>query len=126
MISFVDPATFMKAQQILILCLLVLFFGFSFNAHACLVPVQSAATMGNGCAEPGQEPARQFCDTFKSLGPQSVSDSPHPFPTHSLDVFSANLTTSLHHSVVLSRCGPHCPSGAAPPDILSITTVLRI
>ncbi len=116
----------MNAKQILTLFALTLFFGFSFNAHACLVPVYAVASMGNGCAEPEQEPVRQFCDTFKFLGPQSVSDFPHPSPFHTLDAFSATpLTPSFPHSVMLVLAGLHVPRNA-PLDVLSRTTVLRI
>lgn len=125
-LSFNSPGT-MNVKQILILFALILFFGFSFNAHACLVPVYSDVTMENGCTEPKQEPIRQFCDTFKFLGPQSVSDSPHPFLSHTVDSYSATpLTTSLQNSFLLNQGGVHRLSGSSPPDVLSITTVLRI
>ena len=60
------------------LFLIGLFFFFSFNAYACLVPIYGGieVAQGSDCTSPGEEPATQFCDGFKSLAIQSNTDLP--------------------------------------------------
>jgi len=63
-----------RAFSVLAGTLIVLFFALSFNAYACLLPVNgaTATSMGNGCSTPDEQPVFQFCDTFKTLGVQSA------------------------------------------------------
>ena len=63
-----------RALSVLAGTLIVLFFALSFNAYACLLPVNdaTATSMGNGCSTPEEQPVSQFCDTFKTLGVQST------------------------------------------------------
>jgi hypothetical protein len=54
----------------------VLFFALSFNAYACLLPINgtTAAPMANGCSTPDEQPVSPYCDTFKTLGMPSADD----------------------------------------------------
>jgi hypothetical protein len=58
--------------------LIVLFLALSFNAYACLLPVNgvTAGAMGDGCSTPDEQPVSQFCDTFKTLGVQAADKLP--------------------------------------------------
>ena len=65
-------------RKYFIVFLVGLFFLCSFNAYACLVPIYGGlkVSQGSDCTTPGEEPALQFCDGFKSLAVQSSSDIP--------------------------------------------------
>jgi hypothetical protein len=122
-----DSLSTMIVKRILTLSVLILFFGFTFNAYACLFPVYAVPSMGNGCSAAGEEPIRQFCDTFKTLGPQSISE-----PSHSSALQTAELLAPVQ-STQVPDCLPgppgrnlHCRINSPPPDVLSKTSVLRI
>jgi hypothetical protein len=106
----------------------VLFFALSFNAYACLLPVNgvTAAPMGNGCSTPDEQPVYQFCDAFKTLGVQSA-DKLH-LNSDSQTICSED-TASLALLVILtspsSRLSDH-PTVAPPQDLLLKISVLRI
>jgi hypothetical protein len=106
----------------------VLFFAVSFNAYACLLPVNGVpvAAMGDGCSTPDEQPAFQFCDAVKTLGVQSV-DTHHrntDYPTIcSEDTASLALLVKLiSHN---SRLSDH-PTVGPPQDLLLKISVLRI
>jgi hypothetical protein len=63
-----------RSLSVLACTLVVLFFALSFNAYACLLPVNAVtpAAMANGCAVPDEQPVSQYCDAFKTLGLQSA------------------------------------------------------
>lgn len=119
---------FHRSSSILVCSLVVLFFVLSFNAYACLLPVNgaTATAMGNGCSTPEEQPVYQFCDAFKTLGVQSVdklhldSDSQAlcPEDTASLTLRAAVLSYN-------SRVYDHPPDGP-PRDLLLKISVLRI
>ncbi|MEP6957401.1 MAG: hypothetical protein ABI980_01605 [Nitrospirota bacterium] len=108
--------------------LVVLFFALSFNAYACLLPVNgaTAAAMGNGCSTPDEQPVYQFCDAFKTLGVQSV-DKLHLYSD--CQTICSEDTASLALLVILtsnsSRLSDHPPVGP-PQDLLLKISVLRI
>lgn len=116
------------ARTLLVSLLLLLFVGFSFNAYACLLPVNgvTAAAMENGCSTPDEQPVSQVCDAFKTFGVQSA-DKLHlnsdcqalcPEDTASL----ALLVIRTSHSIRLSD---H-PADRPPQDLLLKISVLRI
>ncbi len=117
-----------RSLSVLACTLVVLFFALSFNAYACLLPVNGApvAAMDKGCSTLDEQPAYQFCDTFKTLGVQSAyrfhPDSDYQTicseDTASL-VFLAVLTSSC------SRLSDH-PVVGPPQDLLLRISVLRI
>jgi hypothetical protein len=115
----------MKVKTFIVCSLLVLFFGFTFNAYACLLPLPP--TMESGCATPEEEPLRQFCDTFTVLGPQSLADLPHSPTLQGVDVASWVAGDSPLRSVrVGAPNSPEQIKDSTPADILLKTNVLRI
>ena len=117
-----------RSCSVLACTLVVLFFALSFNAYACLLPVNdvTASPMGNTCSTPDEQPVFQFCDAFKTLGVQSV-DKLH-LNSDSQTICSED-TASLALLVILtspsSRLSDH-PTVAPPQDLLLKISVLRI
>lgn len=108
--------------------LFLLFFGLSFNAYACLVPIYGTADAmrATDCSSPQEEPARQFCDAFKTLSVQSAGEL---HQNSDCQTICSEDTASLSPLVILtshsSRLYDH-PADGPPPDILLKTAVLRI
>jgi hypothetical protein len=102
----------------LVLLLLVL----TFNAYACVLPLQPETAMD--CSSATEQPVRQTCDAFLQLGPQSHASFGQELPSLNVDLDAVpQLPTSA--SLVLRTEYP--PRGADTPIHLSIpTTVLRI
>ncbi len=117
-----------RSPSVLACTLVVLFFALSFNAYACLLPVNgvTAAAMGNGCSTPDEQPVNQYCDAFKTLGVQSA-DKLHL--TSDCQTICPEDTASLALLVILpshsSRLSDH-PTVAPPQDLLLKISVLRI
>jgi hypothetical protein len=117
-----------RSLSVLACTLIVLFFALSFNAYACLLPVNgvTATTMENGCSIPDEQPVSQFCDTFKTLGVQSAeklslnSDYQALCPKDTASL--ALLVSLISHS---SRLSDH-PTIGPPQDLLLKISVLRI
>ncbi|BFU95361.1 MAG: hypothetical protein NTNFB02_20830 [Nitrospira sp.] len=108
--------------------LILLFVGLSFNAYACLLPVSSVVSskMDNGCSTPDEQPARQICDAFKTLGLQSVtqgSASGGDYALWSQDTLSFSLLIGFaaHRGGLYDR-----PTERPPQDLLLKISVLRI
>ena len=117
-----------RSPSVLACTLGVIFFALSFNAYACLLPVNgvTAAAMGNGCSTPDEQPVSQFCNAFKTFGVQST-DKLHlnsDWQTIcSKDTASLALIDTLtSHS---SRLSDH-PTVGPPQDLLHKISVLRI
>ena len=117
-----------RAPSILAGILIVLFLALSFNAYACLLPVNgvTAGAMGDGCSTPDEQPVSQFCDTFKTLGVQA-GDRLHL--NSDCQVLCPEDTASLALLAVLTssnnRLSDH-PTIGPPPDLLLKNSVLRI
>jgi hypothetical protein len=117
-----------RAPSILAGTLIVLFLALSFNAYACLLPVNgvTAGAMGDGCSTPDEQPIYQFCDTFKTLGVQAADKL--PLDSNSQAICSED-TASLALLVFLtspsSRLSDH-PVVSPPQDLLLKISVLRI
>ena len=102
--------------------LVFLLLTFTFNAYACLLPLQPESAMD--CSSATEQPVRQTCDTFLQLGPLSPASFIQELPTLNVD-FEA--TPQLPTSVFLVFRSEHPPRGADTPIHRSIpTTVLRI
>lgn len=102
----------------LVLLLLIL----TFNAYACLLPLQPESM---DCSSATEQPVRQTCDAFLELGPQSHAPSSQELPI--LKVLEFEAVPQLPTSVFLVFRPEHPPLGADTPIHLSIpTTVLRI
>jgi hypothetical protein len=104
---------------LLVLLLLVL----TFNAYACLLPLQPQSEMD--CSSATEQPVRQTCDAFLQLGPQSHVSSVEDLPILKLVDFAA--APQLLTSVLRNFRPEHPPRGAEAAIHLSIpSTVLRI
>ncbi len=108
--------------------LVLLLLAFSFNAYACIVPLYggASAAKGSDCSAPAEQSARQFCDTFKTLGMQSLPDLQ---PVSDSLAFCPEDATSL--ALLLSVPAPGIPAsghvGESPPqDLLLKSSVLRL
>lgn len=117
-----------RAPSVLAGTLVVLFFVLSFNAYACLLPVNgvTASAMGDGCSTPDEQPVSQFCDTFKTLGVQSAdrlqlnSDCQVLCPEDTASLALLAILTSSNN-----RLSDH-PTIGPPQDLLLKISVLRI
>lgn len=56
--------------------LVVLLFGLTFNAYACLVPLYNAVQAPMDCGSASDQPVREYCDVFKIF---SVEHADHDF-----------------------------------------------
>jgi len=117
-----------RSLSILACTLLVLFFALSFNAYACLLPVNGvpAPAMANGCSTPDEQPFYQFCDAFKTLGMQSV-DKLHVNSDY--QTICSEDTASLALLVILTAPSSRLsvqPTVGPPQDLLLRISVLRI
>ncbi len=117
-----------RARASLALALLLLLLAFSFNAYACLVPLYggASAAKGSDCSAPGEQSARQFCDTFKTLGVQTLQNLEPASDTLAFcpeDATSQWLLLNLPaHSMVVSAPG----GDRATQDLCVKSSVLRL
>ena len=114
--------------SVLACTLIVLFFALSFNAYACLVPVNGVTTtpMGNGCSTPDEQPVSQYCDAFKTLGVQAADKLPLNSDYQALcSKDTASLALLVIRTSDSSRLSDH-PTISPPQDLLLKISVLRI
>jgi hypothetical protein len=117
-----------RSLSVLAGTLVVLFFSLSFNAYACLLPVNGVTdgTMGDGCSTPDEQPVSQYCDAFRTLGVQSADKLPL---NSDCQILCPEDTASLALRVILtshsSRLSDH-PTVSPPQDLLLKISVLRI
>ena len=108
--------------------LFVLFIALSFNAYACLLPVNgvTAAAMGNGCSTPDEQPVNQYCAAFKTLDVQSA-DTRHLNSDYQTigSQATASLALLVIHPSPSNRWSDH-PTVGPPQDLLLKISVLRI
>ena len=117
-----------KTHLFLIISLILLFAGLSFNAYACIIPLfgTAAASMGNGCPTSEESPARQFCETFKMLTVHNSSDSYSDSDYQALSPEESASFSQLLNLHATSHLTSDHPEHAPPRDVLLQTTVLRI
>jgi len=117
-----------RSSSVLACTLVVLFFALSFNAYACLVPVNgvTAGAMDIGCSTPDEQPISQYCDAFKTLGVQSA-DKLHLNSDFQAICSgdAASLALLVIHTSPSSRLSDH-PTVGSPQDLLLKISVLRI
>jgi len=111
------------------MAIVVFLLAFSFNAYACLVPLSgtSDASMANGCSTPMEQPARQLCDAFKTLGVASGSHASSLLVDHHLladYALAAQPAVSHHFQRIVHQYHPL--DEGSPPHQSVATTVLRI
>ena len=107
---------------------ILLFFALSFNAYACLLPVNgvTASAMSNDCSTPDEQPVSQYCDAFKTLGVQSADKLPLNSDCQALcPEDTASLALLVIHTSPSSRLSDH-PTAGIPKDLLLKISVLRI
>lgn len=117
------------SQSLLAATIVVFLLTFSFNAYACVLPLSgsSDASMANGCSTPVEQPARQLCDAFKTLGVESHSQSAsllvdHHWPAdHTL---AALPVVPRQFERIRSSDQPF--ESSSPPHPSLASTVLRI
>lgn len=118
-----------RSRSVLAGTIVVFLLAFSFNAYACLLPLSGTtdASMANGCSTPMEQPTRQLCDAFKTLGVESGSQSSsllvdhHLLSDHALAALPAvsQPFQGIFHPYHLLDTG-------TPPHQSLTTTVLRI
>ena len=117
-----------SVQKLLALFFIGLFLSFSFNAYACLVPVYGGmkVSQGSDCTTPGEEPASQFCDGFKSLAVQAGPDI--SFSDVSQYVGAGNISSLVSVPVTIRQFLPVSAREhlVLPKDILVLISVFRI
>ena len=117
-----------RSLSVLTCTLVVLFFALSFNAYACLVPVNGvpAPVMANGCATPDEQPVYQLCDVFKTLSVQSIDKLQLSSDYQTIcSEDTASLALLAIHTSPSSRLSDH-PTVGSPQDLLLKISVLRI
>ena len=108
--------------------LVFLFFALSFNAYACLLPVNGAkvAGMENGCSTQDEQPVSQYCDAFKTISVQSAGKLPLISDYQSLcPEDTASLAQLVSLTSHISRLSDH-PVVGPPQDLLLKISVFRI
>lgn len=104
--------------------LAVLLVVLTFNAYACILPLQPASEMD--CSSEPDEPIRETCDAFLELGPHSSASSSHQIDT-TIQFERAGPVNLLPDAFIPLVSITTPPRGAHTPLHLSIhTTVLRI
>ena len=117
-------------RSILAATIVVFLLAFSFNAYACLLPLSAAddASMANCCATPTEQPSRQLCDAFKTLG---VESSPQSSLLHMDHHWSAAdqmpaVSTAVSFGLVRISNPYHTLESSSPPHQSLASTVLRV
>ncbi|GJL65744.1 MAG: hypothetical protein NPIRA05_07150 [Nitrospirales bacterium] len=112
----------------LALLLIILFLLFSFNAYACVVPIYGGmqVSQDSDCTKPGEEPALQFCDGFKSLAIQANFDIPSEWSSFIL--LDGNVPSLTSIEVATNPLPPIVAQGQSvpPKDTLVLISVFRI
>lgn len=114
--------------RILSISLVLFLFGLTFNAYACLIPLYSAASTPMDCGSPSDQPAREYCDVFKTF---SVEHADHDFSW--LDTQSTTVGEPISVSLMCpTDCMAHSrlseSESLGPPveEVLAKLVVLRL
>lgn len=107
-------------SSVLACTLIGLFFALSLNAYACIHPMNGIAD-GMGCSNSDEQ---RFCDTFKTLGVESVNKLPLDSDCQTIrseDIESLPLLLISHNRLL----SDHLTVGL-PKDLLLEISVRRI
>ena len=118
-----------RCWSFLAVTIVVFLLAFSFNAYACLLPLSGTpdASMANGCSTPVEQPSRQLCDAFKTLGVESSSQSSSLLIDHHWSVDRALLVLPAVSPQFQCSFQPYQPfESSSPPHQSLASTVLRI
>lgn len=114
-------------RAILGITIVTLLLAFSFNAYACLLPIYGgvATPEGGSCSTSDEQSARQFCDTFKTLGMHAAPDLPLAIDR---EASLAERTASFEDLVILQARNLLARSSVAllPSDLHVRSSVLRL
>ena len=117
-----------QVRSLLAVTLTLLFVGLSFNAYACLLPLGGASpsAMENGCPSQENQPARQLCDSFTTLGVQAAPQADAP-TIHRAICHEDSVSTVQFLDLSLSASRVHHRStDTAPQNLLVGISVLRL
>ena len=117
-----------RSLSVMAYTLVVLFLALSFNAYACLLPVNAVTppAMANGCAVPDEQPVSQYCDAFKTLGVQAADRlQPNSDSQTICSQDTATLALLVLHTSPGTRLSDH-PMVGSLQDLLLKISVLRI
>ena len=117
-----------RSPSVLACTLVALFVVVTFNAHACLLPVNvvTVGAMGNTCSTPDEEPVSQSCDAFKTLSVQSADKLSFNSDFQALcPEDTASLALLVMRASDSSRLSDH-PTVGPHKDLLLKISVLRI
>src|SRR5688572_28597959 len=109
--------------------IVVFLLAFSFNAHACLLPLSGTtdASMANGCSTPVEQPSRQLCDAFEILGVESQAQSSSLLVDHHWSADHALPTLPTVSPRLVRISSPYYSlESSSPPHQSLASTVLRI
>jgi hypothetical protein len=118
----------MKRLGPLAVALAAIYFLLSFNAYACLLPLYSnvQAAQDTDCAMPKEQPVRDACDAFKTIGVQT-SSAAQPLPDCHLQVV---VGEQVSVPILVSALPQQYDFSGSPPfldrDPLSLISILRI
>ena len=111
-----------RCRLILACTLVLLFFALSFNAYACLLPM-NGITSGMGCSTSDEQ---QYCDAFKTLGVQAADRlQPNSDSQTICSQDTATLALLVLHTSPGTRLSDH-PIVGPLQDLLLKISVLRI
>ena len=111
-----------RSLSVLAGTLIVLFFALSFNAYACLLPMNGMAA-GMGCSTSDEQ---QYCDMFKTVGVESADKFPLNSDCQTIrseDTVSLPLLINL---ISYSNLLSDHPTIGLPKDLLLEISILRI
>ena len=117
-----------RSLSVLACTLVVLFFALTFNAYACLLPVNGVTPtqMDTGCSTPEDQPVSQLCDAFKTLRVQSTDKLQLNSDSQTIcSQDTASLALVVIHNTSGSRLSDH-PIVGPLQDLLLKISVLRI
>jgi hypothetical protein len=127
MVFFNKGKQMLRVRTTVITMFLLLLLGLTFNAYACLIPIYDASQMAgdSDCTTPQQQSARQFCDTFKTMG--FNAPEPQVFPATQAEFIEHAATLSVFLAVPFHVTQNYYEYKKSPPrDLLLKTATLRI
>lgn len=118
-----------RSQAPIATTIVLFLLAFSFNAYACLLPLSGTteASMANGCSTPVEQPSRQLCDAFKTLGVESSSQSSSLLMDHHWSADHALVARPTMSGRLIRISSQYDTlASSSPPHQSLASTVLRI
>lgn len=112
--------------RIIAVTLVILLFGLTFNAYACLVPLYNAGPAPMDCELPADQPVREYCDVFRTLGIEHADHNHFWLDSQTRSLGEAISVTA--HSTPAGTALIHVHDSLAPPvnEFLAKLVVLRL